>query len=292
MVPLKHKLKSGDTIEILTSPSQRPNKDWLKIVKTSRAKNKIRQYIKVEEHERSKALGEVILEKELKRENLTLKALVKDGSLQKTAESFSQKTVDDLLSSIGYGKLSARKVMTRLIPKTDETPVSRPESGLQQIFQNASKKAKERQVVRVKGVEDVLVRFARCCSPVPGDPVVGFITRGRGISVHSAKCPKVFDSDPHRLIEIEWDLSKKAEHKVRIRVVCEDRPGLLADMSRAIRDHNVNITQAQIGTTKDKKAVCLFALEITDVAQLGKILSTLEGINGVISASRFQKKNA
>lgn len=293
MVPLKHKLKSGDTVEILSSPSQRPNKDWLKIVKTSRAKNKIRQFIKTEEHERSKAMGEMILDRELKRERLEFKTLLKDGTLLKTAEAFSLKTVDDFLSAIGYGKVSAKKAVTRLLPqkKEPELPNQKETSGpLQKIVEEAAKKSSTRSVVKVKGVDDLLVRFARCCNPVPGDSVTGFVTRGRGISVHTRKCPKIFDTDPHRLVDIEWDLTKKSERNVKIRVVCEDRPGLLADMSKAIRDQDVNITRAQIGTTKDKKAVCHFSVSVYDVALLRKIISTLEAITGVVSVERVQKK--
>lgn len=290
IVPLKHKLKSGDTVEILTSPSQRPNKDWLKIVRTSRAKNKIRQFIKVEEHEKSKAMGEMILERELKQKDVKAKTLIKDGTLQKAAESFGFRSTDDLLSAVGYGKISVHKLVTKLFPKEEEA--QKPAiSPLQKIFSEAVKKNKDRQVVKVKGVEDLLVRFARCCNPVPGDSVVGFITRGRGISVHSKKCPKIFDSDPHRLVEIDWDLSTKSERNVKVRVVCDDRPGLLADMSQVIKDQNANITRAQIGTTKDKKAVCFFSVTIKDLNHLRQIISKLEGVNGVISVSRVQKKN-
>jgi len=289
MVPLKHKLKSGDTVEILTSPNQKPNKDWLKIVKTSRAKNKIRQFIKTQEHEQSLTMGEMILDRELKRDDIKVKSLLKDGTLQKVAESFSLKSPEDLLSAVGYGKISARKIVTRIAPKTEEEKAKEP-SFLQKIFDEAAKKDKIKHVVRVKGIEDLLVRFARCCNPVPGDSVVGFITRGRGISVHTRKCPKIFDSDPHRLVEIEWDLSKQqTERSVKIRVVCEDRAGLLADMSKVIKDQNANITRAQIGTTKDKKAVCLFSISIHDLNHLRKIISTLEGVNGVISVSRVQR---
>lgn len=289
MVPLKHKLKSGDTIEILTSPNQTPNKDWLKIVKTSRAKNKIRQFIKVEEHERSKTMGQAILEREFKRDNLNLNTLLKDGTLAKVAEGFSLKTADDLLSAVGYGKISPRKVVTKILPKEAEAPAAPQTQGLQRIFEEATKKNKERHAVKVKGVEDLLVRFARCCNPVPGDNVVGFITRGRGISVHSKSCPKVLDSDPHRLVEIDWDVSKQSDRKVKIRVVCEDRPGLLAEMSSAIREQNVNITSARIATTKDRKAVCLFSISIHDLSHLRKIISTLSAIPGVISAERVQR---
>lgn len=294
LVPLKHKLKSGDTLEILTSPNQRPNKDWLKLVKSSRARSKIRSYLKQEEHQKSLTMGEVMLDKELKK-GQTVKSLVKDGTLQKAAESFSLKSPEDLLSAIGYGKISAKKVMTRIQPEpevetaTPTAPV--PASPMTKIVEEAKKKSKTGHVVKIRGVEDLLVRFARCCNPVPGDSVVGFITRGRGISVHSRKCPKVLDTDPHRLVDIEWDLSTKAQRKVKIRIVCEDRPGLLADMSQTLKELNVNITSAHIGTTKDKKAVCLFHVQIDNVSLLAKVISHLEGVKGVISVERVQKKD-
>lgn len=293
MVPLKHRLKSGDTVEVLTSPSQQPHKDWLKLVKTSRARNKIRAFIKAEEHETSKALGEVILDKELKREDLRVKKLLQDGTLEKVAKELSLRSTEDLLSSIGYGKVSVKKVINKLVPKEKEItpPKEASPTPLQKMFEEAKKKGTTHSV-KVRGVDDLLVRFARCCAPVPGDPVVGFITRGRGISVHSRKCPKVFQTDPNRLVEIEWDATKKQERKVKIRVVCSDRPGLLADMSSAIKEQNVNITRAQIGTTKDQKAVCHFVIEIGDTSALRKVLSRLEAVPGVILAERVQRKEA
>jgi GTP pyrophosphokinase len=286
IVPLKHKLKSGDTIEIISSQNQKPTKDWLKIVKTSRAKSKIRQYIKAEEHQKSIQMGEMILEKELKKENLKLKALIKDGTLKKIAETFSLRSYEDLLSNLGYGKLQLGKVLGKIISKPE---IKEPKSNLQKIFDEASKKSIERHTVKVKGVEDLLVRFAKCCNPVPGDSVVGFITRGRGISVHSQKCTKIFESDPNRLVDIEWDLSRKSKRKVKVKVVSEDRSGLLADMSSAIKETNANINTAHIGTTKDQKAMCLFSISIEDVNQLREIISKLQAIQGVISVERVQK---
>jgi GTP diphosphokinase / guanosine-3',5'-bis(diphosphate) 3'-diphosphatase len=288
LVPLKHKLVSGDTIEILTSPNQKPNKDWLKIVKTSRAKNKIRAFIKTEEYEQSKAMGQVMLEREVKRSDYKGKNPVKDGTLQKIAESFSLKSMDDLFSEIGYGKLSVHKVISKLVNKPSAQAENR--GPLQQIFDKAAEKSHDRQVVKVKGVDDLLIRFARCCNPVPGEAVIGFITRGRGISVHQNNCPKVLNSDSHRRIEIEWDQTKQGTREVKVRIISEDRPGLLADLSRVIRDNLVNITRAQIGTTKDKKAVCVFGVNVTDLGQLRKIISTLEGVPGVVSVTRVQKK--
>jgi GTP pyrophosphokinase len=305
MVSLKHKLKSGDTVEIVTSPHQTPNKDWLKIVKTSRAKSKIRAFIKAQEQASSRQMGQAILERELKREQLSFAALLKDGTLQKVAEQFSLKSADDLLSSVGYGKISPKKVLTRLQPLVGTAPGSAsgatapapakdapaPQApGLSRIFENASKQqAREQTPVTVKGIEDLLVRFARCCSPVLGDPVVGFITRGRGITVHNKRCPKVIGSDPNRIVDIEWDPTTPAERTVKVTVIAEDRPGLLADLSQAIRDNRANITRAQIGTTKDRKAVCNFTIAIRDLSQLRKILSSLEALPGVIRAERVQR---
>jgi GTP pyrophosphokinase len=236
-------------------------------------------------------MGVMILEREMKVRSVNVNGLLKDGTLKKIAEGFSLKSPEDLLSEIGYGKISAKKVMTRLFPKEEAEQVVKPkESPLQKIAQEAAKKSTTRNVVKVKGIDDLLVRFAHCCNPVPGDSVVGFITRGRGISVHARTCPKIFDTDPHRLIDIDWDVTKKTERNVKIRIVCEDRPGLLADMSNVIRNQNVNIKSARIGTTKDKKALCIFSIQISDLGSLRKVISTLEGVDGVISVTRVQKK--
>lgn len=289
LVPLKYQLVSGDTIEILVAPNQKPNKDWLKLVKTSRAKNKIRAYLKAEEFEQSKGMGLVVLERELRRAEFRTKNLLKDPNLQKAAESFSLKTVEDMLSEIGHGKLSVHKVVSRL---TQKAPTSDPENkgALQQIFDRAAESSPDKLIVKVSGAEGLLVRFARCCNPVPGEAVIGFITRGRGISVHQRNCPKMLASDPHRLIEIDWDKSKSANREVKVRVTSLDRPGMLADLSKVIRDLNANITRAQIGTSRDKTAICLFTISIHDLAHLRQIIRTLEGISDVISVARVQKK--
>ncbi len=287
MVALKYKLKSGDTVEILTSPNQQPNKDWLRIVKTSRAKTKIRSFLKKQEYEQSLSMGQALLEKELSRVHLKLKKFIDDGSMQKVAESMSYKNINDFFSAIGYGKISVSKVITRFIPKLEK-----PEpqlSAIQKIFQIAKEKIGTEHTVKVKGAEDLLVRFAKCCNPVPGDAVIGFVTRGRGISVHSKNCPKIFESDPHRLVEIEWDLSKQLPRNVKIRIVCEDKQGLLADLTEVIKKQKANITRAQVRTTKDQKAVCVFTLTINNITHLKQTISMLEGIPGVISVQRLQK---
>ncbi|MCB0405280.1 MAG: bifunctional (p)ppGpp synthetase/guanosine-3',5'-bis(diphosphate) 3'-pyrophosphohydrolase, partial [Bdellovibrionales bacterium] len=257
-----------------------------------RAKSKIRNYIKTLEHERSLSMGEMILDNHLKREGLKLKDLIKNGTLETVASQFTYRNSEDLLSAIGYGKISPKKVISRIAPKEEVTKGKNKDalSPIEEIFEKARTKSTNKHAIKVRGIEDLLVRFARCCNPVPGDSIVGFITRGRGISVHTRKCPKIFESDPHRLVEIEWDNQEAAVRKARIRIICEDRPGLLADMSREIRDLKANISHAQIGTTRDNKAVCLFSISVTDVNHLRRILSSLEGIDGVISATRVQKR--
>lgn len=290
MVPLKYKLKSGDTLEIITSPNQQPNKDWLKLVKTSRAKSKIRSFIKAQEHERAITLGEVILDKELRKYKLTTHKLLKDKALDPIAESFSLKSAEDLLSAIGYGKVTPGKAISRIVhQEVEEEAQKEPKGPLQQMFDHAAKTNNIRKVVKVKGIDDLLVRFARCCNPVPGDSVVGFITRGRGISVHTRNCPKIFDSDSDRLVEIDWDDRQELGSKAKVKVVCQDKAGLLADMSNVIKDFGINITRAQVASIGDHKAQCLFTLEIRDKAQLHDIISKIEGVEGVISVSRIQR---
>jgi len=202
------------------------------------------------------------------------------------------KNVEDLLSSIGYGKVSHRKVVGRLSRKGEEELHKEDKGPVQQMFDKAAKeRIDSRHTIKIKGVEDLLVRFARCCNPVPGDTVIGFVTRGRGVSVHTRSCPKTYDTDPQRLVDIEWDLTKKnVDHIAKIRVVCEDRTGLLAAMSNVVKNLGVNITRAQISTTKDSKAVCFFSITIKDLRQLRAVISQIEGIDGVISVSRQYRK--
>ena len=287
LVPLKYQLKSGDSVEILTSPNHQPSKDWLKFVKTSRAQTKIRQWIKKEQRERSIALGREICEKEFRKFSLNLAKLLKSGEIQKVANDFGFQSVDDLMASVGYGKISSKQIAGKLIPPEKlEAGDKKKESRIEKIIQLVQKKPQD--AIQIKGVDDMMFRFASCCNPLPGDRITGFITRGRGITIHTADCSNVLNSDPQRKVKVEWDVKHKQTHPVRIRVVCTDRKGLLADISSSITSNEANITNAQLNTTHDKRAICTFAVEIKDLNHLRKVIVSLEKIKGIVTVERLK----
>ncbi|UCD71176.1 MAG: bifunctional (p)ppGpp synthetase/guanosine-3',5'-bis(diphosphate) 3'-pyrophosphohydrolase [Syntrophobacterales bacterium] len=287
LVPLKYQLKSGDSVEILTSPNHKPSKDWLKFVKTSRAKTKIRQWIKKEQRERSIALGREICEKEFRRFSLNFAKLVKSGKMEKVTDDFGFQAVDDLMASVGYGKISSKQIVGKLVPPEElEAGDKKKESRIEKIIQLVQKKPQD--AIKIQGVDDMMVRFASCCNPLPGDRITGFITRGRGITIHTVDCSNVLNNDPQRKVKVEWDLRHKHTHPVRIRVICTDRKGLLADISSSITSNEANITNAQLNTTQDKRAICTFAVEIKDLNHLRKVIASLEKIKGIVTVERLK----
>jgi guanosine-3',5'-bis(diphosphate) 3'-pyrophosphohydrolase len=287
IVPLRYVLRSGDTVEIQTSPNQRPSKDWLKCVKTSRARTKIRQWYAAEEREKSIALGREILDKELNKYGLQLSKLTKAGDLAKAASDFSFQGVDDLLASIGYGKMTANQIIGRLVPQERlERREEQEQKGLKGLIQKITHRSKE--ALLIKGMDNVMVRFAGCCNPLPGDKVVGFITRGRGVTVHTADCKNTMGTDPHRKIEVEWDAAKEYIYPVRIRVYSEDKKGMLAEISSSISSNEANITNARVDTTDEKKAIGTFEVEIRDLNHLRRVIKGLEKIKGVNRVERIR----
>ncbi len=287
LVPLKYQLKSGDSVEILTSSNHQPSKDWLKLVKTSRAKTKIRQWIKKEQRERSIALGREIFEKECRKFTLNFSKLVKSGEIQKVADDFGFAAVDDLLASVGYGKISCRQIIGKLVPLEKlEAGDKKKESRIEKIIHLVKKGAQD--AIKIKGADDMMVRFASCCNPLPGDRITGFITRGRGITIHTADCFNVLNNDPQRKVKVEWDVRHKQTHPVRIRAICTDRKGLLADISASITSNEANITNAQLNTTQDKRAICTFGVEIKDLNHLRKVITSLEKIKGIVTVERLK----
>ncbi|MBL7715295.1 MAG: bifunctional (p)ppGpp synthetase/guanosine-3',5'-bis(diphosphate) 3'-pyrophosphohydrolase [Bdellovibrionales bacterium] len=299
IVPLKHRLKSGDTIEVITSPSQTPSKDWLKIAKSSRAKAKIRAFIKTQERVRALEIGRELLDKALRPYDRSISKVEKSGDLLKAAQDRGLRTAEELFVGLGYGRYHEEHLIPLLVPKeilekkakeaSDGTPPAE-DSFLKKVFKSATRRSESRNAISVAGLDDVLIRFAKCCNPLPGDSIAGFITRGRGVTVHLANCPKAIDSDGDRKVDVRWNLSQKTPFKrqVRIRILSMDEPGLLAIMSQAMSALGVNITSANIRTTKDKKAVALFDVEVNDLAHLQKMTSTLEGKKGVISVERLR----
>ncbi len=288
LVPLKYEFKSGDTVEIVTSPNQKPSKDWLKFVKTSRAKTKIRQWFKAEEREKSIALGKEILDKELRKYDLQQAKLMKSGELAKVASEFSFQGVEDLIVAIGYGKVTANQIIGRLLPPEKlEQKEGREEGRLKSLIQKITR-ASPRDALLIKGIDNVMVRYAGCCNPVPGDKVVGFITRGRGVTIHTADCQNVVDDDPNRKVEVEWDSKKEYTYPVRIRIYSEDKKGLLAEISSSISSGGANITNARVDTTDDKKAIGLFELQVSDLNHLKRVVKGIEKIKGVHRVERLR----
>lgn len=297
IVPLKHRLKSGDTIEVITSATQTPSKDWLKIARSSRAKAKIRAYIKIQERARSLEMGQEILERALKPYGKSINRLEKSGDIGRMLQEMSLKTLEELYVGLGYGRINEIHVIPYLVSK-DEIEATKPqvtdqeeaETFLSKVFKSAKNRSESKNAISVAGLDDVLVRFARCCNPLPGDSIAGFITRGRGVTVHTANCPKAIDSDQERKIAVRWNIvdKKTLKRQVKIRVLSMDEPGLLAVMSQTISACGVNISSANIRTTKDKKAVALFDVEVSDIAQLQKVTSALESKKGVIAVERVR----
>jgi guanosine-3',5'-bis(diphosphate) 3'-pyrophosphohydrolase len=288
LVPLRYQLQSGDTVEIITTSSQVPSKDWLKLVKTSRAKGRIRTYIKSQQSQRSIAVGREILDRDLARHHLDLAVLRRDGRLDRLVEELEVADEEALLADVGYGKLTTQQVLARLFPEEElERRREQREGALQRLMRLVSRQPKSG--VRVSGVEDMLVRFAKCCQPLPGERIAGFITRGRGVTVHAFDCPKVLETDPQRRVDVQWEDGKGIPRAVRLEVTCVDRPGLLAAMSKAISSTGTNIARAQVHAAGERQAANTFELMVTTLDELNLVMRNLGRVRGVIKVHRVRE---
>jgi GTP diphosphokinase / guanosine-3',5'-bis(diphosphate) 3'-diphosphatase len=284
LVPLRYTLRQGDIVEVVTSPGQHPSRDWLKIAKSNRARAKINQWLKVEERARSLELGRELFEREAKKYRLAPATLLAGEELKKLGAELGFPSVDDLLASIGYGKTSLQQVLGRIAPGAVHEPVE-PKAA------PAKTARKSDGAVRIRGVDDLLVRFAKCCAPVPGDSIVGFITRGRGLTVHARDCLSVAKNvlDKERLVAVEWEASEPAKRPVRIAVyIGRDRPGLLAEITTAISSCHGNITKADITVTDDRKGINNFVVEVEDLKQLQAIMQAIRDVKDVINVERVR----
>jgi len=287
LVPLRYTLRQGDIVEIVSSPTQHPSRDWLKIVKSSRSRAKINQWLKVEERARSLELGRELFDREAKKYRLVPATLLASDELKKLLAEMGYASADDLLASMGYGKASVHQVLGKLAPAVvrehDQTPETKP-----------PKTAKKSEgAVRIRGVDDLMVRFGKCCSPVPGDGIVGFITRGRGLTVHARDCLTVVKNvlDKERLLTVEWDgdSAEPAKRPVKIAVyIGKDRPGLLAEITAAISSRHGNITKAEITVTDDRKGINHFVIEVEDLHQLQGIMQAIREVKDVINVERVR----
>ena len=278
MVPLSYQLENGDTVEIITQSNKVPSKGWLDFVKSSKAKQRIRAFLKSEEQARSLAVGMELLTKDLRKVKLSLKKLEKEGKIQKLVEAMGFKSAGELYINIGYGKVSTTKVLAKVLPEEVdvEKRLKRKVSPLQRIFERAAKASRRKVGVKVSGTDDVLVRFAKCCQPLPGDRIVGFITRGRGITIHNADCAQVMSVDPARKVDVQWDTEVSAPRRVKLNVHSQDQMGLLAKVTQAITEHGANITSAEVKTTQVGKALIGFEFTVVESRQLDQIIRSIE----------------
>jgi GTP diphosphokinase / guanosine-3',5'-bis(diphosphate) 3'-diphosphatase len=292
LVPLRTELQNGDIVEILTAPSHTPSRDWLKIVKTPRARSKIRQWIKIEEQARSISLGRDMLEKEIRRLGKSPMQLLKPEVLSAVLGRYGLGSEDEFFAAVGYGKVSPRQAVSRLLPPEEMQALAEAEEAREKKTDRRPTRPRPTdEGVRIRGIDDILVRFSKCCSPVPGDEIIGFITRGRGVSIHTVDCPNAVSlmADPDRQIAVHWDGQRKNAHQVKIRVqIGKDRPGILAEISTAISETNTNIAQAEIRVTEERTGVNTFVLEVKDLRQLQAVMQAIQKVEGVVGVERVK----
>ncbi|HET7701850.1 MAG TPA: bifunctional (p)ppGpp synthetase/guanosine-3',5'-bis(diphosphate) 3'-pyrophosphohydrolase [Candidatus Limnocylindrales bacterium] len=280
LVPLDYRLKNGDIVEVMTTKGEHgPSRDWMNVVRTSHAREKIRQWFKRKDRDENIVHGREALERELRRlARKTIQAVGADR-IAELGRAYNHDTLDDFYAAIGYGAVSAQQVVARL-GVLDDTEVGLP------TVAPASLPARTGGV-RVKGVGDLLVRFAKCCHPIPGDPIVGFITRGKGVTVHLRSCPTVLNErEVPRLIEVEWEAAPAQSYPIAIRIEAYDRTGLLNDITQVVAENKVNIVSAVVSVNPDHTAICIATLQVASVSQLARVMSRIEALKDVISVQR------
>jgi GTP pyrophosphokinase len=287
MVPLRTRLKNGEIVEIITQAGHTPSRDWLNYVVTSRARQKIRHFVQLEEKERSIDLGRKLFDKEAKRFGLNPKTLVESAEFAKVAEEFGSGRADEVMAQIGYGRLAARTILAKLVPET-QLQEKQPEGRVAQVVRRVLRPGEDR--IKVNGVDDLLVYRARCCNPIRGEKIVGYISRGQGVAVHAANCPNVMNLlyDPERRIAVEWEKGDEqaARYTVRLTMQVEDRKGILADVSAKVADINTNITSVEATTDNDHRGQITMTVEISDLKHLEKVVKSLKSVEGVIGVER------
>ncbi len=284
MVSLKHQLKTGDTIEITTSLHQKPSKDWLKFVKTGRARTKIRHFVMAEERERSIHLGREAVDRELRKWRLDLSRAEKEGEFSKIAQEYSFKSDLDLFAAIGYGRISPKVVVTRLVPVQE-----REKAKADSLEERPMKPDREGKTsgIKVQGLTGVLATFAKCCNPLPGDNIMGYITRGRGVTVHKEDCMNLQATDSIRLVEVTWDYEQSLTRVVRLSIEASNRTGLLAAISKVFASNDSDIVQASMKKVTENYAKGLFLVSVKNVEHLSKIMNALLTIKEVSKVERL-----
>ncbi|MEJ2056345.1 MAG: bifunctional (p)ppGpp synthetase/guanosine-3',5'-bis(diphosphate) 3'-pyrophosphohydrolase [Desulfofustis sp.] len=293
LVPLKYELQNGDIVEIITSPKQSPRRGWLALVKTSRARARLRSWFRREERDKAYTLGREICERELKKHDMTLKRLVKSGHIKVLLKSLRCNSLDDMLVKVGSGAITIDNLVKALDPPemrrekesapSEMTPEQIAELMASQVRSGTSRSG---SAISIDGIDDMLAKVAQCCNPVPGDPIVGFITTGRGVSVHKADCTNLLSSDPRRWIEVFWNSQEHQSYRVEVQVTAENRRGIFADISSAIGADMATIVEISAHVTPEDRAEFSIALEVTDLDHLQQVLLHLRQMEPVISARR------
>ncbi|GAB6145411.1 RelA/SpoT family protein [Desulfocicer niacini] len=284
LVPLAQPLETGNTVSIITTKGHHPSPDWLNFVKTVKARNKIRHWIKTQEKERSITLGREMCEKLFRKKNLSFNSFVKSGEVLQAAESFGFKCVEDLIAQVGFGKITPLQILHKTLPDEEKEKEDKPaflDRGL-----DGKSRRRTREGIVVKGLDDILVKFSKCCNPLPGDAIVGFITQGQGVAVHRKNCVNTLKMSPERKIEVQWSEDYTESYPVRIRIRSTDRSGLLADVALTISRAKANIINAHTETSDDGVVNSYFTIAVESTAQLGKIISDLKRVKQVKSVKR------
>ncbi|PIE63456.1 MAG: GTP pyrophosphokinase [Desulfobacter postgatei] len=284
LVPLSHELRTGDTIEIITTKGHKPNRDWLNFVKTVKAKTKIRAYINAKERERSYSLGREMCEKTFRKRGQNFKALVKSGHISSVAESLGFKTVDDLIAHVGFGQMTALQLLNRAVPDIGKNSKDTDGAIIEKtVFRRSDKRTTG---VIVKGLDDILVKFSRCCNPLPGDPIIGYITQGQGVAIHRKNCINILKVSSERIIEVEWAIDITESYPASISIKTDDRHGLLADIAAVISKAGINISNAHSETSDEGIGVFYFTIMVESSGQLKKLMSELRRVKTVNDVKR------
>jgi GTP pyrophosphokinase len=292
MVPLRHRLHSGDIVEILTQPGHKPSRDWLAVVKSSRARNKIKHWLNVHQRERAIEIGRKLIEKEARKYRISLKD-VRDEDLQKIANDYGLGKPDDLMAGIGYGKYSARQVLGRLAPAGTQPSgdVEDEAKGFASVVRRVF--GGDANAITVKGYGDLMVYRARCCNPIRGEDIVGYVTRGKGVAVHSKNCPNVINLmyEPERRIDVQWTREREdgaAAYPVKLTLYCDDKFGMLKQITAVISDTKTNIRNIEARTSNGQANIDV-VLDIADLKHLETIIAGVRKIPGVHDVQRLQK---
>ena len=286
IVPLHSTLKNGDSVEVITDKNRMPSRDWLKFVKTAKARTRIKHYIRTIEKERAISLAKELLEKEGRRVGINIQKAIKDGEFLKLVDEFNCGGVDDLLTQVGFSRFTPRKVIKRLYAVMNGETLDMRKHKTKTVPEAGAKKKPKTDGLQISGVDNVLVRFASCCTPLPGEPILGYITRGRGVTVHRIDCHNVRNLEDERLLQVSWEGVEDKPYPAKIRIKCLNKTGMLGKICTMLADLEVNIDSGNFESRVDGTSILEFTVEVTDLDQLHDTLRQIKALKAVKEALR------